>query len=52
VVVERDGTRATGLLGAARIARAIPLFFPLFLPLRVLAGALSRTAEDARADAC
>jgi hypothetical protein len=51
-IVERDGTRATGLLGAARIARVIPVFFPLFVPLRVLALAFSSRSEDARTVAC
>ncbi|HMJ51682.1 MAG TPA: HTTM domain-containing protein [Polyangiaceae bacterium] len=41
VIVERDGTRASGLLGLARVARATPLLFPLFVPLRVLARAFS-----------
>jgi hypothetical protein len=52
VIVERDGTRAAGLLGAARMARALPLLFPLFLPLRVLARAFSSRADDARTAAC
>jgi hypothetical protein len=52
VIVERDGTCATGLLGVARIARAIPLLFPLSVPLHVLARAFSSRAEDARAAAC
>jgi len=41
VIVERDGTRATGLLGVACIARATPVLFPLFVPLRLLAFAFS-----------
>jgi vitamin K-dependent gamma-carboxylase-like protein len=45
-VVDRDGTRAAGLLGMARIARATPLFFPLFLPLRALALVFSRPAQQ------
>jgi len=52
VVVERDGSRAAGLLGWARIARAIPLLFPLSVPLWVIARVVSRPAEDARAAAC
>jgi hypothetical protein len=52
VIVERDGTRAAGLLGAARVARAIPVFFPLFVPLRLLALAFSSRSEDARTVAC
>lgn len=52
VIVERDGNRAGGLLGVARIARATPLLFPLSVPLYVLARALSSRSEDARAAAC
>ena len=52
VIVERDGTRAAGLLGAARIARGTPLLFPLSVPLHVLARAVSSRPEDARAAAC
>ena len=52
VVVARDGSRASGLLGYARIARATPLFFPLSLPLLTLARVQRRHSEDARAAAC
>ena len=48
VIVERDGSRASGLLGCARVARALPLLFPLFGPLWVFARVFSRPAEDAR----
>jgi hypothetical protein len=44
VIVERDGTRATGLLAIASIARATPVLFPLSLPLRVLSRAFSRSS--------
>jgi hypothetical protein len=32
-VTNRDGRRASGALGLAQLAEAIPLFFPLWLPL-------------------
>jgi hypothetical protein len=35
-VVERDGSRSTGLRAAVGIARAIPLLFPLWFPLAVV----------------
>ncbi len=37
VVIDRDGTRATGLCAVAAVARCIPLLFPLWLPLEALA---------------
>jgi Vitamin K-dependent gamma-carboxylase len=37
VVVDRDGTRATGVRALAGIARCIPLLFPLWIPLALLA---------------
>ena len=52
VVIERDGSRAFGLLGYARLARALPLFFPLSMPLLFVARACARPPEDARAVAC
>ena len=52
VMVDRDGTRASGLRGAALLARGIPLFFPLFVPLWVLARVLSLRTDDARQAAC
>ena len=52
LVIERDGSRAAGLLGCARIARAIPLLFPLSVPLSAVARLFSRPPEDARAAAC
>ncbi|HEY5147683.1 MAG TPA: HTTM domain-containing protein [Polyangiaceae bacterium] len=39
-VVDRDGTRATGLGALAAIARCTPLFFPLWLPLAAVARVL------------
>jgi hypothetical protein len=44
LVVDRDGTRATGLLGWTLTARAIPLLFPLYVPL-LLAAKLGRAGE-------
>ena len=35
-VVDRDGTKATGLAAVALLARAIPLLFPLSVPLYVV----------------
>jgi uncharacterized membrane protein YphA (DoxX/SURF4 family) len=52
VIVDRDGTRAAGLLAVALIARATPLLFPLSVPLHVLARALSSEPEDAGVAAC
>jgi hypothetical protein len=48
VVIERDGSRAVGLLGYARIARALPLLFPLSIPLLVLARLFCRPGEGRR----
>jgi hypothetical protein len=45
VVTERDGSSASGLLGVARIARAVPLLFPLSVPLLVLAKLVTRRDE-------
>lgn len=42
VVVERDGSSATGIVAVARIARAIPLLFPLSVPLFVASSTLGR----------
>jgi len=36
-VTNRDGRRASGVLGLAQLAEAIPLFFPLWLPLALYA---------------
>ena len=52
VVMDRDGTSATGLRGFAVLARGIPLFFPLSVPLWVLGRALSPRTDDARSAAC
>ena len=41
-VVDRDGTEASGLRGVAALARALPLLFPLWLPLSVGARLRSR----------
>jgi hypothetical protein len=37
VVVRRDGTRATGIRAFAMIARCVPVLFPLWAPLALLA---------------
>jgi hypothetical protein len=37
VVVRRDGTRATGIGALAMVARCIPLLFPLWAPLALIA---------------
>jgi hypothetical protein len=52
VVIERDGSRAVGLLGYVRMARALPLLFPLCVPLLIIARVFRRPGEDARAAAC
>jgi hypothetical protein len=44
-VIDRDGTRRTGLGAAVGIARAIPMFFPLWLPLAVVARVTRRPLE-------
>jgi hypothetical protein len=50
-VVGRDGSRASGLFGYVRLARALPIFFPLAFPLWVVACVLAPRPEDARARA-
>ncbi len=45
-VTNREGQRASGALGLAQLAEAIPLFFPLWLPLALYA---KLTARGARA---
>jgi hypothetical protein len=50
VVVDRDGTRATGLRALALVARCTPLLFPLWAPL-ALAASLTQGAHDAGASA-
>jgi Vitamin K-dependent gamma-carboxylase len=37
VIVRRDGTRATGIRALAMVARCVPLLFPLWLPLALVA---------------
>jgi hypothetical protein len=37
VVVRRDGTRATGIRAFAMVARCVPLLFPLWAPIALLA---------------
>ena len=36
-MTNRDGRRASGALGLAQLAEAIPLLFPLWLPLALYA---------------
>jgi hypothetical protein len=45
VVVGRDGTQATGLRALAAVTRCIPLLFPLWLPIELLA-AISSVARS------
>ncbi len=45
-MTSREGQRASGALGLAQLAEAIPLFFPLWLPLALYA---KLTAKAARA---
>jgi hypothetical protein len=52
IAIDRDGSAASGVRGWALLARALPMLFPLWLPLHVLAliaerGAV-RSAEIAR----
>ena len=42
VVVERDGSVAAGALAVARIARAIPVLFPLSVPLFLVTAPMKR----------
>jgi hypothetical protein len=49
VVVRRDGTRATGVRALAMIARCIPLFFPLWAPLALIASFTDRNDADSDA---
>jgi len=44
VVVRRDGSRATGIRALATIARCVPLLFPLWAPLALVAS-LTRGGE-------
>jgi hypothetical protein len=48
VVVDRDGSSATGIAAAARLARALPLLFPASVPLFVIAWPWSRGALRAK----
>lgn len=41
-VLDRDGSQASGMRAAALIARAVPLLFPLWLPLHVMSLATRR----------
>jgi hypothetical protein len=49
VVVARDGTHATGIGALAMVARCVPLLFPLWAPLAVIASFTRR--GDAAVDA-
>jgi len=46
-VTNRGGLRATGALGVAYLAEAVPLLFPLWLPLALYAKLTSKPAEGA-----
>ena len=50
VVVRRDGTRATRVAAAAMLARALPVFFPLWAPLALVAS-FGRRGSDVGPDA-
>jgi hypothetical protein len=52
VMVDRDGTRTSGLRAVALLARGIPVFFPLSVPLWSLARVSSARTDDARHAAC
>jgi uncharacterized membrane protein YphA (DoxX/SURF4 family) len=49
VVVRRDGSRATGLCALVMIARCVPLFFPLWAPLALVASFTRGGEASARA---
>lgn len=49
VIVRRDGTKATGIRALAMIARCVPLLFPLWLPLAVVASFTKGGDANARA---
>ncbi len=49
VIVRRDGTRATGIRALAMVARCVPLLFPLWAPLALLATFTKGGETSARA---
>ena len=49
VVVRRDGSRATGFQAVAMVARCIPLLFPLWAPLALVASFTRAGEPSARA---
>ena len=49
VVVRRDGSRATGVRALAMVARCVPLLFPLWAPLALLASFTKGGEASARA---
>jgi hypothetical protein len=49
VIVRRDGTRATGIRALAMVARCVPLLFPLWAPLALLATFTKGGEASARA---
>jgi hypothetical protein len=49
-VADRDGRRERGLGAVALLVRGLPLFFPLWLPLRIAASLRSRTGGTSRAE--
>ena len=49
VVVRRDGTRATGVRALAMVARCVPLLFPIWAPLALVASFTKGGEASARA---
>ena len=49
VIVRRDGTRATGVRALAMLARCVPILFPLWAPLALLATFTKDGEASARA---
>ncbi len=49
VIVRRDGTRATGIRALAMVARCVPLLFPLWAPIALLATFTKGGEASARA---
>jgi hypothetical protein len=49
VIVRRDGSRATGIRAVAMVARCVPVLFPLWAPLALLASFTKGGEASARA---
>ena len=49
VIVRRDGSKATGIRALAMIARSVPLLFPLWAPLALVASFTKGGEASARA---